>query len=225
MIDSAITAIRLPDFDNDGDLPSIPVDEYRSRLDRTTDRMRASDLDVLVVYADREHSANLCFLTGFDPRFEEALLLMDVRGHRLLIVGNECLGYLPNTALDLDVELFQEFSLLGQQRDASRPLRAICSDFGIRRGICVGCVGWKYFAGALVDVPDLAMELPAYIVDMLRDLTGERQRVRNVGAMFMDPADGLRVRNSVDQIARFEYASIRTSEGVSPDYSGRVRYR
>ena len=32
--------------------------------------------DRLVVYADREHSANLAWLTGFDPRFEEAILIV-----------------------------------------------------------------------------------------------------------------------------------------------------
>ena len=36
-------------------------------------RMDERGLDQLVVYADREHSANLSYLTGFDPRFEEAL--------------------------------------------------------------------------------------------------------------------------------------------------------
>jgi hypothetical protein len=61
-----------------------------------------------VVYADREHCANLLHLTGFDPRFEEALLLLSADGRRKLLVGNECLGYLPDAeALGLEVELFQ----------------------------------------------------------------------------------------------------------------------
>ena len=42
--------------------------------------MRAG-YDRLVVYADREHSANLSFLTGFDPRFEEALLVVGTDRH------------------------------------------------------------------------------------------------------------------------------------------------
>ena len=32
--------------------------------------------DAIIVYADREHCANLSYLTGFDPRFEEALLIL-----------------------------------------------------------------------------------------------------------------------------------------------------
>ena len=47
--------------------------------------------DHLVVWADREHSANLAYLTGFDPRFEEAVLIV-VGGAATpaLLVGNEC---------------------------------------------------------------------------------------------------------------------------------------
>ena len=60
------------------------------------------------------------YLTGFDPRFEEALLRLSAEGHRKLLVGNECLGYLPDAkALDLEVELFQEFNLMGQPRMTS----------------------------------------------------------------------------------------------------------
>ena len=36
---------------------------------------------LLVIYADREHSANLAWLTGFDPRFEEALRRRGAHGH------------------------------------------------------------------------------------------------------------------------------------------------
>lgn len=74
--------------------------------------------------------------------------------------------------------------------------------------------GLEVFRRGLVDDPDLALELPAYVVDLLRDLTHDRRLVRNVGSLFMDPTDGLRARNSVDQMARFEYAAIRTSESI-----------
>jgi hypothetical protein len=35
--------------------------------------MQKHAYDRFVVYADREHSASLAYLTGSDPRFEEAL--------------------------------------------------------------------------------------------------------------------------------------------------------
>ena len=49
----------------------------------------APECDWLVVYADREHLANIAFLSGYDPRFEEALLLLGPRQRRVLVVGNE----------------------------------------------------------------------------------------------------------------------------------------
>ena len=32
--------------------------------------MKEQKLDVLMIYADREHGANFAYLTGFEPRFE-----------------------------------------------------------------------------------------------------------------------------------------------------------
>ncbi|HZS93019.1 MAG TPA: hypothetical protein VFE42_36710 [Chloroflexota bacterium] len=43
-------------------------------------RASAEGYDALLVYVDREHFANLAYLTGFDPRFEEALLILKPRG-------------------------------------------------------------------------------------------------------------------------------------------------
>jgi len=210
-----IVPLELPDFGGlDEPLPQIPLSEYQQRLSAVVARMEEAHLDFLLVYADREHFANLDFLIGFDPRFEEALLLLDITGRRWLLVGNECMGYLPHIGLNCEAVLFQEFSLMGQSRGHSRSLRRIFADFGIGQGASVGCAGWKYFEGSLVDNPQSAIEIPAYIVDLLRNLVGDTEKICNAGALFMNPVDGLRVINSADQIAQFEFASIRTSESV-----------
>jgi len=210
-----IVPMELPQFGGlDESLPPIPLSTYEERFAATVARMKESHLDFLVVYADREHFANISFLIGFDSRFEEALLLLDTAGRRWLLVGNECMGYLPDAGLKCDTVLFQEFSLMGQPRGDSRTLRAIFADFGIAHGAAVGCAGWKYFEGPLVDHPETAIEIPAYIVDLLRSLVGDAQKIGNAGRIFMNPQDGLRLINSADQIAQFEFASIRTSESV-----------
>ena len=103
---SHLASVQLPEFGRDDVLPALPLDEYPTRLDTTVERMTHDGFDMVIVYADREHSATLAFLTGFDPRFEEALLLLDTHGHQRLLVGNECLGYLPDPALGFEVELF-----------------------------------------------------------------------------------------------------------------------
>ncbi|MGO8676940.1 MAG: M24 family metallopeptidase [Limisphaerales bacterium] len=214
---TSITTARvaLPSFGRPSTCPDIPAELYRTRLASTAEHLRAGKLDTLVVYADREHCANLAYLTGFDPRFEEALLLLSSEGRRKLLVGNECLGYLPDTqALGLDVELFQEFSLMGQPRNASRPLKQILRDFGIDHAQRVGCAGWKHFDDKLLPGGPLALDVPAYLADLLRELTGDSKRVLNANGLFMDVRDGLRVINEPAQIAQFEYASCVTSEGV-----------
>jgi Xaa-Pro aminopeptidase len=184
-------------------------------MDRTLDRMRSEQIDVLCVYADREHCANLMYLTGFDPRFEEALLLLSVDGHRKLLVGNECLGYLPEMkTLDLEVELFQEFSLLGQPRKNSRSLRTILRHSGVGAGTQVGCAGWKYFDDTLVTGAKAVLDVPAYLADALRELVGHPRSIVNATGLFMGVQDGLRVTNEPEQIAQFEYAAGVTSEGV-----------
>ena len=196
-------------------LPELPFAVYRSRIETTLARMHKLGLDVLAVYGDREHCANLAFLTGFDPRFEEALLLLAADGRNKLLVGNECMGYLPDAALGLEVEPFQDFSLLGQARNGSRPLRQILAEFGIEAGRRVGCVGWKYFDDALIAGQEQALEVPAYLVDLLRELCADSQCVINATAIFMHPQTGLRIHSEPGQIARFEYAAGITSAGVT----------
>jgi len=194
--------------------PEVSLACYRARHAAVQQRMNAAGLDWLVVYGDREHSAILAYLTGFDPRFEEALLLIAADGRMRLLVGNECLGYLPDAALGIEIELFQELSLPGQARDASRSLDHLLADVGIGPGNRVGCVGWKVFDSALIAGGATASELPAYLIDALRTRCGTADAVRNATGMFIDPADGLRLRCEPEQIVRFEYAASVTSAGV-----------
>ena len=157
--------IEWPEFGAGEQPPPIGLDEFESRLDAARAAMDRLGLTHLVVYGDREHFANLAYLTGFDPRFEEALLVIGSRQTPLLLVGNECEGYLPVSPLynaaKLRSELYQPFSLLNQPRDRSRLIKEIFANEGIGEGSRVGCVGWKYFSDA--EHPDSAhaMEIPA----------------------------------------------------------------
>jgi len=211
---SKLREVALPDFGVEETFPTLSVACYEDRLAAATTRLAEAGLDFLVVYGDREHAANLAFLTGFDPRFEEALLVLDRAGDRLLLVGNECMGYLPDPALRCRIALFQEFSLPGQPRGQSRPVRELLTDFGIGAGHTVGCAGWKSYTPGLVDDPTTALDLPAYLVDLLREMTGAHRRVQNAIGILIDLEDGLRITNSAAQIAQFEYAACRTAEGV-----------
>ena len=160
------------------------------------------------MYADREHSATISYLTGFDPRFEEALLVVGQEGDPAILVGNECWGVAGVAPLPMRRHRFQDFSLPNQPRDRSRPLAEILGEEGIAAGSRIGVVGWKRYAR-----PEMT-DLPAYLVDELRGLVGASGSVENVTDLFIDPADGLRVVNEVEQLAAFEWASCQTSQGV-----------
>src|SRR5215471_17900928 len=89
-----LVEVDWPDFGR-GERPlPAAADELAGRIDALRAAMARDGLTHAVVYGDREHFANLAFLTGFDPRFEEALLVVSERAHPLLLVGNECHGYL-----------------------------------------------------------------------------------------------------------------------------------
>src|SRR5688500_15067967 len=87
-----IEKVELPSFGRPKEIPEIPPAVYEKRIERLMQRMAEENYDAVVVYADREHSANISWLTGFDPRFEEALFVLTESGQRTLIVGNECSG-------------------------------------------------------------------------------------------------------------------------------------
>lgn len=208
-----LVGITLPEFGLPDLEPVIPAATYETRLAAARQRMDSAGYDALILYADREHFANLAYLTGFDPRFEEALLILTPQGLPTLLVGNEDVAYTAISPLRLQVTLYQTFSLLSQPRASSPPLEQALRDAGIgaKRNQRVGVAGWKYFTTAESQTPDLWLEVPAYIIDTLRGMGCE---MRNAGAIFMEPEHGLRAINDVDQLASFEFASTYGSEGL-----------
>ena len=200
--------VELPDFGMPDAMPEIPAATYAARLDELRERMAQRGLQRLLVYADREHSANMAFLTGFDPRFEEALLVIGPAAAPAVLVGNENYGTAGAAPLRMRRHLFQDFSLPGQPRDRSEPLSDILEGEGIGASVRVGLIGWKTYSGPLLS------DLPAYLVDEVRALVGSSVQVENATDLLIDPADGLRVINDVDQLAFLEWAACHTSEGV-----------
>src|SRR4026207_246450 len=86
--------IEWPEFGFGTRPAQASLEEFQSRIEAARAAMESRRLTHLVVYGDREHFANLAYLTGFDPSFEEALLVVPLRGSPVIIVGNECEGYL-----------------------------------------------------------------------------------------------------------------------------------
>jgi hypothetical protein len=208
MTRARLAPIDLPEFGLPDDAPELAPERYRERLERLRERTARRGLDRLVVYADREHSANLSYVSGFDPRFEEAVLILGDEPDPAILVGNECWGLAGAAPLPMRRHRYQDLSLPSQPRDRSLPLADILREEGVVPGSRVGVVGWKTYAS-----PG-ASDAPSYLVDALRELAGPGGSVENATDLFIDPADGLRVINEVDQLAAFEYAACQTSQGI-----------
>ena len=203
-----LATVDLPRFERSPIAPELAPELYAQRLERLRARMADRGCDRLVVYADREHSANLAWLSGFDPRFEEAVLIVGATGIPVLLVGNECFAMAGIAPLPMERVLFQELSLPSQPRNRSRPLDEILRDAGIGAGTRVGVVGWKAHSDRTW------LEAPAFLVDALRRICGSGGLVEGATDLLIDAADGLRVINEPAQIAAFEHAAGETSGGV-----------
>jgi Xaa-Pro aminopeptidase len=206
--------LNLPEFGLPSVQPIILAETYEARIDAARTRAAAAGYDALLVYGDREHFANLAYLTGYDPRFEEALLILMLGRKPTLLLGNEGMGYSGVSPVDLERVLYQSFSLLGQPRGDSPMLGDILAAAGLGAGQSLGIAGWKSFDGREASEPRRALEIPAFIVEVLAEIAGSRDRLYNATEIFMGPANGLRASNDVDQLAYFEFAASYTSQAL-----------
>jgi hypothetical protein len=206
--EARLSKVVLPDFGMPSSMPTIPDGVYQDRMERLRRRFAERGLDRVVVWADREHSANLSYLTGFDPRFEEAILVVGADDKPAILVGNECWGMAGAAPLPMRRHLYQELSLPSQPRDRSRSLGELLGEEGITSGARVGVIGWKVFGA------NGAIDVPAFVVDELRRLTGPQGSIENVTDLLVGAADGMRVINEVEQLAYYEWAACQTSTGV-----------
>lgn len=221
---SAMTkSIDWPDFGPAEQPAKADASVFEARIQRVQTAMSEKGLTHLLVYGDREHFANLAWLTNIDPRFEEAMLIIRVEGDPLLLVGNECEAYLPHSPLfaagKLRGETYRPFSLVSQIRTGSRQMPDILESEGIEPGGKVGCAGWKYFTAIEEANAEQVIEIPAFIVDAARALAGA-DNVVNASDLFVHPGYGLRATVTAREIAEFEYWNMKASHAVSRMISG-----
>ncbi len=60
--------------------PVLSDETMKARLNNVLSAMQQQGLSSLVIYADKEHGGNFEYLSGFIPRFEEALLVVSSDG-------------------------------------------------------------------------------------------------------------------------------------------------
>lgn len=188
--------------------PVVPDAVYGRRKENVLALMREHGFDYVVFYADREHYSNFDYMVGFDPRFEEALLVLNSQGRAWLLLGNECYGMYHNSRIPAEGVLCQALSLPNQPRDQFVSMEESFRSVGIGKHHKIGVVGWKL----IYPVYGTAyhFDAPAFIVDALRGITGNAA-VLNVTDWFIHPRYGLRTRNGADEIAAMEFGAAYAS--------------
>lgn len=205
----SLKMVALPSFGTLGKQPTIPADVYSTRVNHAYEK---AGCDWLVVYADREHFGNIAFLSGFEPRFEEAFLVIGPDQKRVLITGNESESYAPLARLPgLEVIVSQSLSLMGQDRSQHPRLAQRLADVGMKVGDTIGLVGWKYLEPFEDDELATAFYVPAVYVQIFQRVVGKSGNVSDQTKILMHPEHGLTAQLDVHQIAAFEWAATRAS--------------
>jgi hypothetical protein len=192
-----------PAFSPLGDIPTVPQAVYQNRQKRLQTALEKHNLEAVCLYADREHAANLLWLTGFAPRFEEALLVWVLGRTPVLLLGNENMDYAKSVVqIDLECVLYQDFSLIDQDRSQNTNLGALLARAGLAHGMNCATIGWK--TGAL--------ELPYFVVQQLAEITDNLPH--NATDLLMDAQHGLRSSLEPEMVGLLEYAAGVTGQAV-----------
>ncbi|WP_455502367.1 hypothetical protein [Gemmiger sp.] len=196
------------------EVPALDAQDYKARLANLWALPQAADLDAIVVYGDREHFSNIHYLTGYDPRWEESLLILTRGKTPVLLVGNEGLGYTASLRAEVDIQMFQTLSLMGQPNDErSEKLVNIFKNNGIAPDSRVGLIGWKAYDSANFAGLPLVTDVPYYMVKTLEQIVPESQ-ITNVTDLLTDCEYGLKHNVSAKEIIQFEVNGTFVSRGV-----------
>ena len=195
------------------------------RCQKVKEKMEEEQLDLIAVYADREHGANFSYLTGFEPRFEEAMLIVHRDGTAFLLLGNESMKMEQYSRIKAKAIHTPYFSLPNQPMEGERDLKEVLEQAGITSGKKVGLAGWKMFTSRTEDNEQL-FDVPYFIVQKIKEAIGTEGLVRNRTDLFISPAYGVRIRMNANEIAHYEFRAtlasdciLKTLERVEPGIS------
>ncbi|MDD2956267.1 MAG: M24 family metallopeptidase [Oscillospiraceae bacterium] len=189
----------------------ITAKTFALRHQKAVAAMKAEGLDALVLYADREHAANFGYFTGFEPRFEESVLVMHADGRSFILLGNESLRMQAYSQLPVTAIHVPHFSLPGQPMGNTETLEQLIAQSGLRGGMKVGVIGWKMFTSPIEDNSQL-FDVPYFILDPLKKIVG--QGLKNTAYLLIDAEKGVRIINGANDIAHYEFGAALASDRV-----------
>lgn len=213
VVEKELEYLPLSDKIDYDSAPTLDEAIYQQRIQSLLKMALSQGYTHLIIYGDREHYSNIHFLTGFDPRFEEALLILSGEQEPTIVVGNEGLDYSAIIPFEIQKVLFQSFSLVGQPRGQSKSLDEIFRDAGIKKNSKIGIIGWKYFSPIERTDPSQTFEVPHYIIQELSNIVGW-ENVRNTSDFMIHPDYGLRISLDVEELIFHEISGTKTSQRV-----------
>lgn len=183
------------------------------RKAKVLEGMKNEGFDALVIYADKEHGGNFEYLTGFIPRFEEGLLILDASGKSTVVLGNENLKMARFSRIPVTLAHSPYFSLPNQPMNNEAPLENILSEAGLSTKSKVGLVGWKMFTPAKGD-GKAYFELPYFIVDAVKRALKPDATLVNAAHLFIGGKSGARAICNANEIAHYEYGANLSSNCI-----------
>lgn len=185
-----VKEVKEPSLDCSHDPVSLLDQTFEKRKETILTLMKQEKLSYLCMYADLEHGSNFEYLSGFVPRFEEALLIMDTQGNVDYIFGNENFNKAQYARVKGTVHLVSEFSLPDQPDRGSSLIDALKETKISGR---VGIVGWKVLKNGRLDLPHF----------IANDLLALNLELVNVTKKYI----ACRSVNNANELAYFEYGA------------------
>ena len=210
--------IQAPQPDNDRKPVILSDATYEERLAKVLKNMEDFGLSSLVIYADKEHGSNFEYLTGFIPRFEEALQIINKDGSSYLLLGNENYNKTKFARVKSYGVKVPLFSLPNQPMGDFKPFGDYLEEVQIDDSEKIGFVDWKLLSPEFTD-KDLISALPHFVIEAFAQRFG-RENLVNATHLYMDPGYGARVTNSADELARYEYGASLASDALLAAYDG-----
>lgn len=96
-------------------LPSIPLAEYKERIEKVQSAMRKSGYDLLLSYGNEAEPQYVRYFSGYWPSFETAGVLIPAEGEAMLLIGPESFTYASDRTKIDKVRLLKAF------RESSEP--------------------------------------------------------------------------------------------------------
>ncbi|MFL2133867.1 M24 family metallopeptidase [Desemzia sp. FAM 24101] len=197
-----------PAADNSGVMISLTDETIEKRRNNLLHLMQEKGITSLVIYADKEHGSNFEYLVGFIPRFEEAILVLNIDKTSTLILGNENYNKAQYSRIKSMSKKSSLFSLPNQPMGSIETSEDIFAETNIDASGLVGLVGWKLIPGMKVQ-----FDIPEFIVQALTSVIN-REKLVNATDLFISPKYGARITNNANEIAHYEYGASLASDAV-----------